>query len=503
MGASLSVSRLINVDVILAAFAAQSQSLSNLLVLSTSAVIDVVERLRSYTNITDVGTDFGTTGIEYQAAVLWFQQRPQPQKISIGRWAKTPSAGKLLAAPLIPANQLIAPWAAITTGSLKIGFDAVAALDVTGINLSGAANLNAVAALIQTAIRAANAAAGFTAATVIYNGVYQRFEITSGTTGAGSSVTFMAAAASGVDLSAMIHATAASSGAYVAPGIVAETALAAATLFDSQFGRIWYGLMIPDAVDADHIAVAPFIEATANKHVYTVTTQEGGVLSPVGTTDIAYVLKQLNLNKTMVQYSSQNAQAGASLASRAFNTDWNGNNTAITLMYKQEPGIVAESVTETQAEALEAKNCNVFVNYDNSTAIIQDGVMSSGEFIDTIVGADALAVDVQTSVFNAVYTSPTKIPQTDAGNDIIVAVIKQVMDKYVTNAFLAPGVWDQAGFGTLKEGDFLKDGYYVYAPPIASQLKADRQARKSVTFQVAAKCAGAVHTFDVQLNISR
>ncbi|MCT9017190.1 DUF3383 domain-containing protein, partial [Cupriavidus gilardii] len=46
-------------------------------------------------------------------------------------------------------------------------------------------------------------------------------------------------------------------------------------------------------------------------------------------------------------------------------------------------------------------------------------------------------------------------------------------------------------------------GYYVYAPPIALQSQADREARKSVSFQVAAKEAGAIHTVDILVNVNR
>lgn len=498
---NLSVSRLVRVNIILASLAAQAQNLSTALLLTSSPVVDVVERRRSYTNITDIANDFGTTGPEYLAGVLAFQQSPQPATFMVGRWAKTATAGEINGAPLTTANQLIATWQAITTGSFKIGIDAIAPIDVTALNFAADANLNAVAARIQTAVRAANAA--FVAAVVVYNSIYKRFEITSGTTGATSKVTFLAAAATGADISVMLGLRSTSGGAYVADGIAAETALAAATLFDAQFGRTWYGLTIPEAVDDDQVAVAGFIEATNNKHMFGITTQDGAALSSAATTDVAYRVQQLGYKKTKTQYSSKSPYAVVSLMTKSYSTDWTGNNTAITLMFKQEPGIVAESLTETQALALIGKNCNVFAAYDNNTAIIQNGVVASGDFIDTITGSDAMAVDMQNELYNLLYTSPTKIPQTDAGSNLFVATLEKVCGKYVTDGFLAPGVWDQAGFGNLAQGDFLGKGFYVYAPPVATQLKADRQARKAVPIQIAAKCAGAVHSFDLQVNISR
>ncbi len=499
--ANLPISRLVKVDVVLAAMAAKAQNLSTLLVLTTSAIVDVIERVRTYNTITDIATEFGTDGPEYAAALLWYQQSPQPAQIKIGRWAKTASKGKLVCGPLSGAEQSIDTWKAITTGAFKVGIDAVGATAVSGLDFSADANLNAVAARIQAAVRAANAA--FTTATVTWNAVYSRFEFESGTTGADSKVLFLTAPAAGANIAGALKGLSTSSGAYVADGIAAEDALDAVAIFDDRFGQTWYGLTIPEAVDADHLAVAGFIEATNNKHVYGVTTQDAGVLSSVITDDIATQLHALSYDKTMIQYSSGNAYAVCSLLGRALTVNYNGNNTVITLMYKQEPGIVAEALSETQMTALAAKRCNVFVAYNNDTAIIEKGQMCSGEFIDTITGADAFSITVMNEVYNLLYTSPTKIPQTDAGNHLIVTTIEAVCSKYVTNGYLAPGTWDQTGFGTLAQGDFLPKGFYVYAPPIATQLKPDRQARKSVPIQVAAKRAGAVHTVDITLNISR
>jgi hypothetical protein len=249
--------------------------------------------------------------------------------------------------------------------------------------------------------------------------------------------------------------------------------------------------------------VAPFIEAAGNKHLYGVSTIEAGVISSVSTTDIAYLLKQLGYNRTAVQYSSSNPYSVCSLLGRILTVDYNGNNTVITLMYKQEPGIVAENLNTSQIGALEAKNCNVFTVYNNNTAIIEPGVVSSGNFLDIVTGTDWLALDIQTVLYNLLYLSTTKIPQTDIGNHILVTGIEGVCSQGVANGLLAPGVWGAGGFGALNQGDFLPKGFYIYAPPIALQNPADRAARKSVVFQVAAKLAGAIHTVDVQVSVNR
>jgi len=311
------------------------------------------------------------------------------------------------------------------------------------------------------------------------------------------------AGGTGTDSSTITGMTLASSGSYAAVGIAAETAASMVALFDNMFGQAWYACQLVTGVDTDRIAVAGYIEGATNKHIFGTTTQEAAVLVAADTTNLAYKLQQLGYNRTMVQYSSSNPHAVASALARILTTNYNGNNTTITLMYKQEPGIVPESLSATQVTALEGFNCNVFLAYNNNTAIFEPGVVVSGNFLDTVTGTDWLALDIQTSCYNLLYTSPTKIPQTDNGNHIIVNTIEAVLSQGVQNGLLAPGVWNTAGFGTLNQGDFLPKGFYVYAPPISSQNPTNRAARQSVVFQIAAKLAGAIHTIGVVINVNR
>ena len=129
--------------------------------------------------------------------------------------------------------------------------------------------------------------------------------------------------------------------------------------------------------------------------------------------------------------------------------------------------------------------------------------MANGYFFDEVHGLDWLENDVQTAVYNLLYTSTTKIPQTDAGVTRIMAVIKARLDQAVVNGLIAPGVWNADGFGLLAPGAYLDAGYYIYAPSVDSQSQADREARKAPVIQVAVKLAGAVHFVDVIINVNR
>lgn len=496
MASALPVSRLINVSVNLTPAGAQAQSLSNLLILGNTEVIDTVERYRSYLSITDVAADFSSTDPEYLAALLWFQQTPQPTELWIGRWAKTASKGGLRCAPLTTAQQALSVWTAITSGSFKVTTDAGAATDVTGLNFSAATTLAAVAAIIDTA---------YTGGTVAWNPTLSRFEFKSATTGAASQVSVLSTAATGVDISALLKGRAADSGAYSYAGKAAETLVAALQDFDDRYGQRWYAATtaVSGVTNDEHVAAAAFIGAATNKHVYAVTTQEAGVLVSTSTTDLASMLQAVSARRAFVQYSGSSPYAAVSAMARILTTEYTGNNTVITLMYKQEPGVQAETLSSTQISALEAKNCNVFVAYNNNTAIIEQGKMSDGVFADIVAGTDWLATRIQTALYNLLYTSPTKIPQTDAGMHLLVTTCEAVLLAGVANGLLAPGVWNSNGFGQMKSGDYLSKGFYVYAPQVSSQASNDRAARKSVPIQIAAKLAGAVHTVDVAINVNQ
>lgn len=381
MPQGLPVSNVVNVDVIIGPRAATGRNFGSLLILGSSTVIPVSERIRLYSSAEDIGADFGVDSPEYEAATVYFSQSPKPQQAYVGRWAKT----------LVSAE-------------------------------SGSA---------ETLLQAVNAVLNYTN---------------------------------------------------------------------------WYGLAVADDEeidDADWLSVAAAIEASSISRILAITTADPASIDATSTTDLAYKLKAAKYARSFVQYSTSSKYAALSAFGRAFTVNFNGSNTTITLKFKQDPGITYETLTTNQAAALDTKNCNVFVYYQNDTAILQQGVMSSGDFFDERHGLDWLQNYVQTNLYNLLYTSTTKVPQTDAGVTRLLSNVEQSMDQSVTNGLVAAGVWNGGPIGQLDSGDTLTKGYYVYAQPISEQAQADREARKAPVIQVACKLAGAVHFADVQINVVR
>jgi hypothetical protein len=495
MTAGLSVADVVSVNVTLSPVAVPTRNFGSLLIIGGSTVISTTERLREYTSITAVASDFGTTAPEYLAAALFFSQVPSPSFVYIGRWAKSATSATLIGGALTTSQQSLANFTSITAGAFDITIDGTLK-HISGLNFSGAANLNAVASDITTALGAAGACT--------WDSTYGRFVITDATTGTSSTITFASTPASGTDVSAQLGLTSAT-GATVANGITQETPVAAVQAL-ADFSRDWYGCMFADTsvTDAQHEAVSAYIEGTgsSNARIYGITTSENTVPDSTHTDDLASVLQAAKYNRTFVQYSTTNSYAVASFFGRAFTVDPTGSNTFITMKFKVEPGVTAETLTETQAQTLASKNCNVYVGYSNGAAIIQQGVMSSGIYFDEQFGADWVQNAIQTAVFNVFYTFP-KVPQTDSGVHLIVTNVEAELSQGVTNGWLAPGVWNGPSIGPLQTGFYLGKGFFTYAPSIDSQSQADREARKSPTIQVAAKLAGAVHFANIIVNCNR
>lgn len=310
-----------------------------------------------------------------------------------------------------------------------------------------------------------------------------------------SSVGYATTYSSGTDISSLLGLTASLSLALV-PGYAAETPVQCATVL-TGLTSAFYGLMFAASVmptDEQSLAVSAYVEPLEITRLYGVTTQETAALSSLSSSDLGALMMAADYDQSMIQYSSTSPYAIASLFGRAFGVDFTQANSTIDLMYKQEPGVVPENITNSQAAVLEAKNINVFASYENGTQLIQFGVCSSGQAIDTIQGADWFQNDVQTDVFNVLYESDTKIPQTDAGINQLTNACTAACQDAINNGFAAPGVWNGPSFGSLVTGQYLKNGYYVFAQSVDTQSQADRDARIAPPIQIALKLAGAVNT---------
>ena len=480
---TLPVSRVVNVAVEMSPTAAALRNFGSCLILGDSDIIDTDERIRLYSSISDIATDFGISSREYLAAQAFFSQSPQPTQVYIGRWAKSATAGRLRGRTLSSAEQDISLFTAITTGTLSLTIDG-ASKSMASIDLSAETNLNGVASQISSALGVSGSCA--------WTG--ERFVITSATTGTSSTV---ATTDTGTLSSLMGFAGSATSVA----GVAAESLASAITaLLDYN---TWYMVCVaPDASDDSIVEAAGLIEAASPSRMIGFTTQNSTEIDSTASSTLGSRLKGLGYNRTILVYSSDSPVAAASVFGRMATINFEGSNTTLTLKFKQLPGVTAENLRSSQAEALKSHNVNAFCAYQNDTSILQEGITSGGWFIDETHGLDWLQNRVATDLWNLLSTSK-KVGQDESGATAIVSCVNKSLEQGVTNGLIAPGVWNGDAFGALESGDTLSTGYYVYIQPFDEQSQSDREARKAPPIQIAVKLKGAVHFINVTITVNR
>ena len=464
-----------------------------LVVTQELGVISPLEGVRYYNSIDEVAADWASTTEVNKAATAYFSQSPSPDTLAIGVRYVAAQAGFLQSSG--NAESAFAVWAAVSDGTFTISIDGVSE-DLTGVDFTGDLDMDDVAATIQTKLQAV-ASGGYTAATCVWDSVATVFIITSGTTGATSSVDYMTAEGTGTDISGAGEAGDADAffqgrqgQASKQIGLAAESDVQDA-LSRLDEGQDWYSFAFTKETrdDQDSQDAAAWAEARI-KQFYTVTNNEDSVQAAVET-DIGFILNALAYRRTFVIYSTNPDQyPEVSAFARAATVDFSFEDSTITMKFKQLPGINTESVTSGQATVLRGKGVNVYVNV-GSSPMLQEGMMVKGigTWQDTVHGVDWLTNAIETNVFGRLYQATTKVPLTDEGGQILNQQVVLALDEGVKNGLIAPG--------TDINGNFLPLGYSTSVQPVSEISAGDKSARKGPNISFVAIGAGAIHSIEI------
>lgn len=456
-----------------------------LCVTKETGVLNLANRVRSYGPGDSVAEDWGSTSEVTKLATAYFSQSPKPTSFMVGIRFETDQAANINGGTVLSTE--LATFQAITDGTFTISIDGVST-NFTGLDFSSATGMGDIATAIETSLQAV-VTGGYTAATCVYD--TDHFVVTSGTTGASSTISYMTVEGTGTDVSDLLKMQ--QGQAIKADGIAGETVSQSLTALN-EVDESWYGFAFTKEVRDDVVintedaveAAADWAEARIK--VFFSTTNNELAYNSVSTSDIAYTLSQKSLSRTLLQYSSYPSEyPEASIAGRAFSVDFTSGNPSITLKFKQLPGITVEGLSLNQKNALDAKNCNAL--YDVAGNImLAEGVMVGGRFFDEVHGLDWLQNAIQTNVFGALYTS-RKIPYTDKGVQILAQQVRNALAEGVTAGLLAPG--------TTVNGQFLSEGYSVSTTPVSDINQSDKEARIYNGLSFIALGAGAIHNVTV------
>ena len=221
-----------------------------------------------------------------------------------------------------------------------------------------------------------------------------------------------------------------------------------------------------------------------------------GLITDAYPSGMSYQISQLDNQQTRLIIHTFGAQQArlyaAGYASRLLSTNFAGTDTTLTMNLKQIIGIPVDTgINQTLATQLNT----VGIDYYASVGTLSEVVSTGGNgYSDNVYNLNWLVGALQVATFNVLGTTPTKIPQTEAGMNTIKGAITAILQQAVANGFLAPGAWNGQTFGNPAAmirniADF---GFYVYSQPISKQSQTARQTRVAPTIQVAVKYAGAI-----------
>jgi hypothetical protein len=268
----------------------------------------------------------------------------------------------------------------------------------------------------------------------------------------------------------------------------------------------WYvGILCKTMTDEQILEVAQYVESCTPDSVFAFTTDEAAVTDP---TD-GGIFSQLQLRmyrRTIGQYSTADPDAIAAIVGWAMGAMTGTANSAYTLAYKSEVGVLAENAVQNfptnKVNAVKGFNGNVYINRGSYYNIFEEGKVFDGSWFDEIIYLDKFKNDCQLTIMDLLVQN-NKLPQTESGMGRIKNAIKTECESLNNIGFIAAGVWKSNDMLDLKYGDTLPRGYIIQSEPINDQSQADRDARKAPPIYVSLKLAGAIHHVTVQVDVNR
>lgn len=488
--AILPISNVINVTITNTPSGLAERNVNNIGLFTTESPtgLAALDDYREYVSAAQVAEDYGTNSVTAQMANAIFAQAPN---IRSGR-------GQLTIVPLqssvsaasgsattadISAN--LADILLVTNGDLRATVDGVN-YDLTGVDFTAATDMAGVATILN----------GLLINAIVTAPDASTLKFESKKVGADADVALAAVAGgSGTDLSGAGYLNAA--GATLASGADAS------------------GETIADAIarvggSASVISVITNLEmedTVIDALSDTIQAQDRIFLHHVcSTVDITAGLGQTiqqsgNTKTRLIGYTVGKAEANlvkAAYAGRAFSVNFNGTDTAQTMNLKQLATVTPDTgISQGIYNDADGNGVDIYVSYDGVPSVFSTG---GNDYFDNVYNDLALKFALETSGFNYLRQTNTKVPQTEQGLEGLKSAYDRVMSRFVRVGAVAAGSWtssERFGDPEVFDENIAANGYYIYSIPITQQTSVEREARRAPLVQIAVKRAGAIHSSDV------
>lgn len=425
----------------------------------------------------------------YGALQAFFAQTTRPSRVAVGRIFTAGTKGKLVSGPID-----LAAVKAVTNGGFDISISGVN-VPASALDFSECSSIEAVANVIDTAITAQGTCTTNNSGCLV---------IETNAAGDGNEIEYATApsTASMTDCSATLKLTADTATSltigYTPGNIVSELELI------KQASRCNGAQIYAWALDAtyrdtdDQKLVADWAE-TQTPAWFTACTNSPQAYNTSDATNIGYYANSKSYTRTSVIYGQNSAEyPDVSYAARMLAVNYSLPNSAITMKFKDLPGITPVGLTESQLQALTDRRINCLTLIGNNSRTVREGVQAADTwFTDSLVALDNFREELQVEVYNVFLRNP-KVPYTSAGQDLIVSACTKICNRYTRN-----GVFGDRDEETTENesGLITRPATSIEPVNVAYATASDRASRVGPPVMITAYEAGAIHKTTINVDV--
>ena len=271
--------------------------------------------------------------------------------------------------------------------------------------------------------------------------------------------------------------------------------------------RYWYWTIMDNAIQIVPAligAAATWVEASGDSFL-AYSSIDVDVADSSETTDQASVFNGLGLRRVNTFWNSSNTYGAVSEAALLATVNFSAADSVIDTNFKVLTGLTADDVTADNVLAFNNKNVTYYPEIDLKGQTIQGRVINSmshssfNEATFEVFSIDALVNSVQVELFNVLDRALSKVPQTPAGQELLLRGARQGCERFITNGFLGPRNYVDPDDGIEK----TSRGYEILTKPedILTISDADRNAFKSAPIRIRTFPAGSVRVVDVTIDV--
>jgi len=419
------------------------------LALTTNTAIPPTTPILQFTNLPDVGTFFGTGSAEYASARKYFASCNTaitfPPYIYFGLLTLTATDSNLRGGTITDPTGTLTALQALSAGVINVVVNGTS-YNTTAIDLTGATSLSDAASLIESAIISAHPIASIFS--FAYDGVNSQFYAINTTTGAASTLGFFSSATTNL---ATILKTTAATGAIISNGSDAKTVTecleSLKESFTDQFSLYFVDDLGGSLDNSKNLELAQWVSDQGDRFWSLVWSNEVALESLTDTTSIWYQITQAGINNCSVfDEVIYNNSDRVSAASGIFaSVDLTQPNSAITLAWKQQNGLLPSVTSTSIARILGQKGINYYGKVvTTGSALTQNffypgAITGKWTFVDNLVAAVWIAYQCQFETED-LFLSVGQVPIDPDGQGQVRSALHTALEGSKANGIIATGL---------------------------------------------------------------